>query len=56
MGLQDFQQFQVHLQHLEFEVWERPNLKVSTLTDSCLTFQLGLVIKNIYKTYDLILA
>ena len=32
MGLQDFQQLQGHLQHLEFKVWEHPNLKVSTLT------------------------
>ena len=31
-GLQDFQQLQGHLQHLDFEVWEHPNLKVSTLT------------------------
>ena len=32
MGLRDFQQLQDHLQHLEFKVWEHPNLKVSTLT------------------------
>ena len=32
MGLRDFQQLQGHLQHLEFKVWEHPNLKVSTLT------------------------
>ena len=32
MGLRDFQQLQGHLQHLDFEVWEHPNLKVSTLT------------------------
>ena len=25
-------QLQFHLQHLEFKVWEHPNLKVSTLT------------------------
>ena len=32
MGLQDFQHFQGHIQHLEFKAWEHPNLKVSTLT------------------------
>ena len=32
MGLRDFQQLQLCLQHLEFNVWEHPNLKVSTLT------------------------
>ena len=32
MDLRDFQQFQGRLQHLEFKVWEQPNLKVSTLT------------------------
>ena len=32
MGLQDFQQLQGCLQHLDFEVWEHPNLKISTLT------------------------
>ena len=32
MGLREFQQLQSHIQHLEFEVWEHPNLKVSTLT------------------------
>ena len=32
MGWRDFQQLQGSLQQLEFKVWERPNLKVSTLT------------------------
>ena len=32
MGLQDFQQLQARLQHLEFKVWEHPNLKVRSLT------------------------
>ena len=32
MGLRDFQQLQLCLQHLEFNVWEHPNLKVSVLT------------------------
>ena len=32
MGLQDFQQLQARLQHLDFKVWEHPNLNVSTLT------------------------
>ena len=32
VGLRDFQQLEDHLQHLEFKVWEHPNLKVRSLT------------------------
>ena len=42
MGLQDFQQLQGHLRHLEFKVLEHPNPKDSTLT---LKYQLKIKIK-----------
>ena len=43
MGLRDFQQLQGRLQHLEFKVWEHPNIKVNTLTLKDHFFKNGII-------------
>ena len=43
MGLRDFQQLQGRLQHLDFEVWEHPNINVSILN---LKYQFFFLKKN----------